>query len=707
MSTVDVTYSLTDAVGNTGSGTLGSTYTVDAVADTPSFDVALDDIDGSTINATPVFSGTAEADLTFEITLSDGSTSYVYEVTSDASGNWSLDVEHDTDTNGATQDLSSMSTVDVTYSLTDAVGNTGSGTLGSTYTVDAVADTPSFDVALDDIDGSTINATPVFSGTAEADLTFEITLSDGSTSYVYEVTSDASGNWSLDVEHDTDTNGATQDLSSMSTVDVTYSLTDAVGNTGSGTLGSTYTVDAVADTPSFDVALDDIDGSTINATPVFSGTAEADLTFEITLSDGSTSYVYEVTSDASGNWSLDVEHDTDTNGATQDLSSMSTVDVTYSLTDAVGNTGSGTLGSTYTVDAVADTPSFDVALDDIDGSTINATPVFSGTAEADLTFEITLSDGSTSYVYEVTSDASGNWSLDVEHDTDTNGATQDLSSMSTVDVTYSLTDAVGNTGSGTLGSTYTVDAVADTPSFDVALDDIDGSTINATPVFSGTAEADLTFEITLSDGSTSYVYEVTSDASGNWSLDVEHDTDTNGATQDLSSMSTVDVTYSLTDAVGNTGSGTLGSTYTVDAVADTPSFDVALDDIDGSTINATPVFSGTAEADLTFEITLSDGSTSYVYEVTSDASGNWSLDVEHDTDTNGATQDLSSMSTVDVTYSLTDAVGNTGSGTLGSTYTVDAVADTPSFDVALDDIDGSTINATPVFSGTAADLTFG
>ncbi len=688
MSTVDVTYSLTDAVGNTGSGTLGSTYTVDAVADTPSFDVALDDIDGSTINATPVFSGTAEADLTFEITLSDGSTSYVYEVTSDASGNWSLDVEHDTDTNGATQDLSSMSTVDVTYSLTDAVGNTGSGTLGSTYTVDAVADTPSFDVALDDIDGSTINATPVFSGTAEADLTFEITLSDGSTSYVYEVTSDASGNWSLDVEHDTDTNGATQDLSSMSTVDVTYSLTDAVGNTGSGTLGSTYTVDAVADTPSFDVALDDIDGSTINATPVFSGTAEADLTFEITLSDGSTSYVYEVTSDASGNWSLDVEHDTDTNGATQDLSSMSTVDVTYSLTDAVGNTGSGTLGSTYTVDAVADTPSFDVALDDIDGSTINATPVFSGTAEADLTFEITLSDGSTSYVYEVTSDASGNWSLDVEHDTDTNGATQDLSSMSTVDVTYSLTDAVGNTGSGTLGSTYTVDAVADTPSFDVALDDIDGSTINATPVFSGTAEADLTFEITLSDGSTSYVYEVTSDASGNWSLDVEHDTDTNGATQDLSSMSTVDVTYSLTDAVGNTGSGTLGSTYTVDAVADTPSFDVALDDIDGSTINATPVFSGTAEADLTFEITLSDGSTSYVYEVTSDASGNWSLDVEHDTDTNGATQDLSSMSTVDVTYSLTDAVGNTGSGTLGSTYTVDAVADTPSFDVALDDIDG-------------------
>ena len=665
------------------------------IAETPSFDVALDDIDGSTINATPVFSGTAEADLTFEITLSDGSTSYVYEVTSDASGNWSLDVEHDTDTNGATQDLSSMSTVDVTYSLTDAVGNIGSGTLGSTYTVDAVADTPSFDVALDDIDGSTINATPVFSGTAEADLTFEITLSDGSTSYVYEVTSDASGNWSLDVEHDTDTNGATQDLSSMSTVDVTYSLTDAVGNTGSGTLGSTYTVDAVADTPSFDVALDDIDGSTINATPVFSGTAEADLTFEITLSDGSTSYVYEVTSDASGNWSLDVEHDTDTNGATQDLSSMSTVDVTYSLTDAVGNIGSGTLGSTYTVDAVADTPSFDVALDDIDGSTINATPVFSGTAEADLTFEITLSDGSTSYVYEVTSDASGNWSLDVEHDTDTNGATQDLSSMSTVDVTYSLTDAVGNTGSGTLGSTYTVDAVADTPSFDVALDDIDGSTINATPVFSGTAEADLTFEITLSDGSTSYVYEVTSDASGNWSLDVEHDTDTNGATQDLSSMSTVDVTYSLTDAVGNIGSGTLGSTYTVDAVADTPSFDVALDDIDGSTINATPVFSGTAEADLTFEITLSDGSTSYVYEVTSDASGNWSLDVEHDTDTNGATQDLSSMSTVDVTYSLTDAVGNIGSGTLGSTYTVDAVADTPSFDVALDDIDGSTINATP------------
>ena len=49
------------------------------------------------------------------------------------------------------------------------------------------------------------------------------------------------------------------------------------------------------------------------------------------------------------------------------------------------------------------------------------------------------------------------------------------------------------------------------------------------------------------------------------------------------------------------------------------------------------------------------------------------------------------MSTVDVTYSLTDAVGNTGSGTLGSTYTVDAVADTPSFDVALDDIDGSTM----------------
>ena len=363
---------------------------------------------------------------------------------------------------------------------------------------------------------------------------------------------------------------------------------------------------------------------------------------------------------------------------------MSTVDVTYSLTDAVGNIGSGTLGSTYTVDAVADTPSFDVALDDIDGSTINATPVFSGTAEADLTFEITLSDGSTSYVYEVTSDASGNWSLDVEHDTDTNGATQDLSSMSTVDVTYSLTDAVGNIGSGTLGSTYTVDGVADTPSFDVALDDIDGSTINATPVFSGTAEADLTFEITLSDGSTSYVYEVTSDASGNWSLDVEHDTDTNGATQDLSSMSTVDVTYSLTDAVGNIGSGTLGSTYTVDAVADTPTLTPLSWDENNfyntfDSSNPTPLLTidGEANSTVVLEVTsTAGGSETVTIDVHSGGKGYLfykDLTVSQNMFVHGAT----------ITYSaiLTDAVGNV--------MTAAVVADTGAIDLTSNEVLGS------------------
>ncbi|MBS7789504.1 hypothetical protein KTR66_05835, partial [Roseococcus sp. SDR] len=307
---------------------------------------------------------------------------------------------------------------------------------------------------------------------------------------------------------------------------------------------------------------------TSDATPTFSGTAEAFASVAI-FRDGD--LVDTVTADGDGNWSY-------TSGSLADGS----YDFTAQATDLAGNASdvSGTL--TVVVDTETATPTIDLVAasdtgDDDDNVTSDATPTFSGTAEAFASVAI-FRDGD--LVDTVTADGDGNWSY-------TSGSLADGS----YDFTAQATDLAGNASdvSGTL--TVVIDSGLPAPTIDLVAasdtgDDDDNLTSDTTPTLSGTTEAFASVAI-FRDGD--LVDTVTADGDGNWSY-------TSAALADGS----YDFTAQATDLAGNASdvSGTL--TVVVDTIP--PAAPVLTGAELSSATGDTLTVSGTAEAGTSVEV---------------------------------------------------------------------------------------------------------
>ncbi|HEX8933785.1 MAG TPA: Ig-like domain-containing protein, partial [Pseudonocardiaceae bacterium] len=296
-----------------------------------------------------------------------------------------------------------------------------------------------------------------------------------------------------------------------------------------------------------------------------SGTAEANSSVEIfegVQSKGTT------TADGSGSWSIN-------------LSGVSEGDHTYTAraTDAAGNTSpSSTTAVTVKVDTTA--PNAPVIASPANNTITNdATPTFSGTAEGSSTVEIF--DGGSS-LGTTTADGSGDWSF-----------TPSASLSGAVhSITAKTADAAGNISSASTAINLTVDTAASgAPSITNPAND--AITNDNTPTFGGTAEANSTVE--LFDGSTS-LGTTTADGSGDWSF-------TPGASLNEGTHS---ITATAEDAAGNTSTASTALSMTIDTVA--PSAPQITAPANAAVTNdATPTFSGTAEANSTVEIF--DGST--------------------------------------------------------------------------------------------------
>ncbi|MCK8523545.1 Ig-like domain-containing protein [Aquimarina sp. D1M17] len=587
-----------DAGGNSGLGVV----TIDIVA--PTADTF------TTNDITPVLTGMGEANETLTISVDedgDGTPEVTYTVTTDAVGNWSVDTGTETPDSGSLPVLVDNDTLDVV--ATDPGGNSGSGIV----TIDLVA--PTADTF------TTNDITPVLTGTSEANETLTISVDEdgnGLPEVTYTVISDALGNWSVDTGTETPDSGSLPVLVDNDTLDVV--ATDAGGNSGSGVV----TIDLLA--PTADTF------STSDITPVLTGTGEANETLTISVDedgDGTPEVTYTVTTDAVGNWSVDTGIIAPTTGFIPILSDNDTLDVV--ATDAGGNSGSGVV----TIDIVA--PTADTF------TTNDITPVLTGMGEANETLTITVDedgDGTPEVTYTVTTDAIGNWSVDTGTATPDNGFLPLLADNDTLDVV--ATDAGGNRGSGVV----TIDLVVPTANT--------FTTNDITPVLTGMGEANETLTISVDedgDGIPEVTYTVTTDATGNWSVDTGIATPDSGSLPVLVDDDTLDVV--ATDAGGNSGSGVV----TIDTVT------ISVDDY--ITNDITPVLTGTGEANETLTITVdenSDGTPEVTYTVTTDASGNWSIDPDIVTPDSGSFPVLEDMDIISVM--ATDPGGNTAIGTI-------------------------------------------
>ncbi|WP_420485040.1 Ig-like domain-containing protein [Enterobacter asburiae] len=661
---VTVTASVTDAAGNTGTGS--HNVTVDTGLPSVAFnaisgDNVLNAVEkGQDLSVSGTSANLAEG-TAVTVTLNGKN----YAATTAADGTWSLTVP--------AADLAGLGEANYTLSAsaTNGVGNSVSN--AANLLVDTALPTVTINTVAGD---NVINAAEVAAGqtisgkvaNAEAGNTVTVTL--GGNSYTATVQSDLT--WSVSVPESVLTALGNGDLTVSATV------TNGHGNTGAGE--REIAIDASLpglriDTVAGDDVINSIEhGQNLIVTGSSDGLA-AGTTLTVTV-NGKT-YAASVLAD--GTWSAAIP------AADVGALAAGTVTVTVAGQSAAGNPV--TISHDVTVDLSAVAISIDaIATDDvINAAEKGADLVLSGsTSNVEENQTVTITFGGKTYTAKV--DADGNWTATVP--------SADLAGLKDGDasVQVSVTNAHGNSASA--GREYSVDATAPAVTIDTVAGDnvINGSEAAAGVAISGTTTAEVGQTVTVTLGGKSYTAQV--QQGGLWSVNVP------GA--DLSALADngYTVQVSVSDAAGNPGSA--GKAITLDTTPPTVSFNaVAGDNVINSVEHGqAQIVSGTATgASVGDKLVITIGSNQYTTTV--DASGNWSVGVPASV--------ISALNdgTVTLSATITDSAGNS------STQTHDVVVNTASVALTVNTVSGDdVINAAEagsslVISGSSAQLASG
>ena len=661
---VTVTASVTDAAGNTGTGT--HSVTVDTGLPSVNFNAISDDNvlnaveKGQDLNVSGTSANLAEGTVV-TVTLNGKN----YTATTAADGTWSLTVP--------AADLAGLGQANYTLNATatNGVGNSVSNT--ANLLVDTALPTVTINTVAGDnvINAAEVAAGQTISGSvANAEAGNTVTVTIGGNSYTATVQSDLS--WSVSVPESV--------LTALGNGDLTVSATVTNGHGNTGTGERDITIDANlpglrVDTVAGDDVINSIEhGQNLIVTGSSDGLA-AGTTLTVTL-NGKT-YAASVLVD--GTWSAAIP------AADVGALAAGTVTVTVAGQSAAGNPV--TISHDVTVDLTAVAISIDtIATDDvINAAEKGADLVLSGsTSNVEENQTVTITFGGKSYTATV--DADGNWTATVP--------SADLAGLKDGDasVQVSVTNAHGNSASA--GREYSVDATAPGVTIDTVAGDnvINGSEASAGVTVSGTTTAETGQTVTVTLGGNSYTAQVQPD--GTWSVNVP--------SADLSALADngYTVQVSVSDTAGNPGSA--NKAITLDTTPPTVSFNVvAGDDVINSVEHAqAQIVSGTSTgANVGDKVVITLGSNQYTTTV--DASGNWSVGVPASV--------ISALNdgTVTLSATITDSAGNS------STQTHDVVVNTASVALTVNTLSGDDmINAAEaatslVINGSSAQFASG
>ncbi|MCK6803983.1 Ig-like domain-containing protein [Enterobacter cloacae] len=661
---VTVTASVTDAAGNTGTGT--HSVTVDTGLPSVNFNTISDDNilnaveKGQDLNVSGTSANLAEGTVV-TVTLNGKN----YTATTAADGTWSLTVP--------AADLAGLGQANYTLNATatNGVGNSVSNT--ANLLVDTALPTVTINTVAGDnvINAAEVAAGQTISGSvANAEAGNTVTVTIGGNSYTATVQSDLS--WSVSVPESV--------LTALGNGDLTVSATVTNGHGNTGTGERDITIDANlpglrVDTVAGDDVINSIEhGQNLIVTGSSDGLA-AGTTLTVTL-NGKT-YAASVLAD--GTWSAAIP------AADVGALAAGTVTVTVAGQSAAGNPV--TISHDVTVDLTAVAISIDtIAADDvINAAEKGADLVLSGsTSNVEENQTVTVTFGGKSYTATV--DADGNWTATVP--------SADLAGLKDGDasVQVSVTNAHGNSASA--GREYSVDATAPGVTIDTVAGDnvINGSEASAGVTVSGTTTAEAGQTVTVTLGGNSYTAQV--QPGGTWSVSVP--------SADLSALADngYTVQVSVSDTAGNPGSAS--KAITLDTTPPTVSFNVvAGDDVINSVEHAqAQIVSGTSTgANVGDKVVITLGSNQYTTTV--DVSGNWSVGVPASV--------ISALNDGTVTLSaiITDSAGNS------STQTHDVVVNTASVALTINTLSGDdVINAAEattslVINGSSAQFASG
>ncbi|WP_049021020.1 Ig-like domain-containing protein, partial [Enterobacter hormaechei] len=637
---VTVTASVTDAAGNTGSGT--HNVTVDTGLPSVSFNAISDDNvlnaveKGQDLSVNGTSANLAEGTVV-TVTLNGKN----YTATTAADGTWSLTVP--------AADLAGLGQASYTLNATATNGVGNSVSSSANLLVDTALPTVTINTVAGDnvINAAEVAAGQTLSGTvANAEAGNTVTVTIGGHSYTATVQNNLS--WSVNVPSDVLTALGNGSLS------VTATVTNGHGNTGTGE--REIAIDA--NLPGLrvnTVAGDDVVNTIEHAQNLIVSGSSDGLAPGTALTVTVNGKDYAATVLADGTWSAAIP--------SADVSAWpeGTVKISVTGDSAAGNPI--TISHDVTVDLATVAISINaLATDDvINAAEKGADLVLSGVTtnvEAGQTVTISLNGR----IYTTTVDDSGNWTYTVP--------SADLAGLKDGDasVQVSVTNVNGNSASA--GREYSVDATAPSVTINtIATDDI----LNATEAQSdlaisgtSTAEAGQTLTVSLNGKD----YTTTVSANGSWTLNVP--------AADLAGLTdgSVTMTAAVSDKAGNPAS--VDHTLTVDVTVPAVTIHtVAGDDvINVAEHNQAQIISGSATgAAAGDKVTVTIGGQTYTTVL--DAAGNWSVGVPANV--------ISGLSdgSVTVTASVTDAAGNTGSGT--HNVTVDTGLPSVSFNAISDD----------------------
>ncbi len=563
----------------------------------------------SLTSATPVLSGTSEANASIKIY--DNGT-LLRTVSANASGAWTWTV-----TPALAQGRHAL-----TVTATDRANNTSNISSATTVTV---PDTTPPATPAAPTSSSLTSATPVLSGTTEANA--KVRIYDN-TILLRTVTASATGAWSWTVSP----------ALALGTHALKVTATDSANNTSALSAATTITVPDTTPPakPNAPTA-----SSLTSATPVLSGTTEANA--KITIIAGTT-VLKTVTASPTGAWSWTV---------TPSLA-VGTHVITVIAKDAANNASAASLPTTITVSAggVADTtPPTKPAAPTVSSAT-SATPVVSGTTEARAT--ISLFDNAL-LIKTLTTNSSGSWTWTVSP----------ALALGSHALTVIATDGAGNASAVSAATTVTVSD--STPPATPAAPAVNSRT-DDTPTLSGTTEAYAT--VTIYDGTTR-LHTAIANSVGSWSWTVAP----------ALAQGVHQLTVTATDLGSNVSGRSPATTVTVPDITPpaTPAAPTA-----SSLTSSTPVLSGTTEANAT--VTIYDNAT-LLNTVTASTTGAWTWTVSP-----ALAQGIHAL-----TITATDGLNNTSAS---SPVTMVTVRDSTPPTTPAAPTASSLTSATPVLSGT-------
>ncbi|EJY0869249.1 Ig-like domain-containing protein [Escherichia coli] len=614
-----ITASVTNGNGNTGSGTRD--ITIDANLPGLRVDtVAGDDIVNSIEHGQALVITGGSSGLNAGAVLTVTINSVAYSATVQADGSWSIGIP-----------AANVSAWPAGALTVDVAGQSSAGnpvSVSHPFTVDLTAVAISINtVASDDVINAAEKGTNLtLSGsTSGIESGQTVTVTFGGKTYTASVA--ANGSWSVTVP--------AADLAALpdGAANVQASVSSASGNSASAT--HAYSVDASAPTLTINtIASDDILNVTEAGNPLtISGTSTAETGQTVTVTLNGATYSGNVQAD--GSWSVSVP--------TSALGALTASNYTVSATvnDKAGNPGS--TSHNLAVDTTAPVLTINtVAGDDIINDAEHAQAlVISGTStggEAGDVVSVVL-NGKT---YTTTLDASGNWSVGVP--------AADVAALGSgaQAIAASVSDRAGN--SDDASRTVTVSLSAPVISINtIAGDDVINATEKGSDLaLSGTSDQPAGTAITVTLNGQNY--SATTDASGNWSVTVP-----------ASAVSALgEATYSVTASVTNAQGNSSIASHNVQVNTALPSVTinpVATDDIinaaeAGSAQTISGQVTGAAAGST---VTVELGGKTYTATVQPDLS--WSVSVP------AADWQALGNGELTVNASVTNAVGNTGSGT--------------------------------------------